>query len=435
MLKTHKSFIAFLLIMSSIMLHGQSITINLPANPSPDVSSWARGSSPFIINISGTAELGESRMLVFIKTSSGEIVCGNSQPSMAIPTNIKPGAPRVWTGQSAIALLGDECTLPNGSYELCVQLFSVRNREGSKPDAERCMPFEIRDVECSPPNNVTPPDEHTFSATDILKPITFRWSPFVMQNLRMITYNLKVWEVEEGQTPYEALYNNLPFINENIKNSTTHTVTPGIIENRSSAYVWRVTAVDEEGNPLCNNAQSEPTTFNIETSDETPVVPDEDITTRSTDDACCENDIVDNGNTLSVSSANVAEIEQKFTITPTNIRRVLVEIVSVNENMSGNCDDCSDNESWIYKFISHNTTSWNNQPALNASPVNGSSYYPSNLIEWHCDKQGDLKLNLKIALPDKQSGCSRDFTICLRFKFTDEDCNVCEEIICYDLKN
>lgn len=424
-----------LLILSSIMLHGQSIIINLPASPSPDISTWATSSSPFIINISGTAALGESRMLVFIKSLSGQVICGTNQPSMARPTDIKPGAPRVWAGQSAIALLGDGCSLPSGSYELCVQLFSIKNREGAMPDLERCVPFEISDVECSPPNNVTPRDESTFSEVDIRKPITFRWSPFVMQNLKMITYNLKVWEVEEGQTPYEALYNNLPVIDENVKNSTTYIVTLGIIENRNSVYVWRVRAVDEEGNPLCENAQSEPTIFNIAIPEETPVIIDEDDKTSSLEVDCCTNDIIDNGNTISINSANVAEIKQKFNITPSNIRRVSVEIVSVNENISGSCDECSDNENWLYKFISHNTTSWNNEAALNASPVNGSSYYPSNLIEWHCDKQSDVNFDLKIALPDKQSGCSRDITICLRFRFVDEDCTVCEEIVCYELKN
>ena len=435
MLKKNKPFMTFLLIMSSIMLHGQNIIINLPASPSPDVSSWARSSSPFIINITGTGEFGESRMLVFIKTSSGQIVCGTNQPSMAQPTNIKAGSPRVWAGQSATVLLGDDCTLSSGSYELCVQLFSVKNREGSKPDAERCVPFEIRDMECSPPNNVTPADETSLSATDILKPITFRWSPLVMQNMKMIIYNLLVWEVEEGQTPYEALYNNLPLIDENIRSLTTHIVTPGIIENRTSTYVWRVRAVDEEGNPLCDNAQSEPTIFNIHIPEATIVIPEEDVTTRSTDDDCCTNVIIDNGNTINVNSANVAEIEQKFNITSSNIRKISVEIISVNENVSGGCDKCSENESWLYKFISHNTTSWNNEPALNASPVNGSSYYPSNLIEWHCDKQGNVKFDLKIQLPDKQNNCSRDITVYLRYKFIDEDCNVCEEIVSYELKN
>ena len=435
MLKTYKSFITFFLIMSSVMVHGQSIIINLPANPSPDISSWATSSSPFIINISGTTALGESRMLVFIKSLSGQVVCGTNQASMAMDSNIKPGAPRVWAGQSAIALLGDGCKLSSGSYELCVQLFSIKNREAGMPDLERCVPFEIRDVQCSPPNNVTPSDEYKLSATDILKPITFRWSPFVMQNMKMITYNLMVWEVEEGQTPYEALYNNLPLIDENIKNSTTYILRQGIIENRTSTYVWRVRAVDKEGKPLCDNAQSEPTIFNIEIPEETPVIIDEPVKTRSTEDDCCTSDIIDKGNTLNINSANVAEIAQKFNITPSNIRRVSVEIVSVKENISGSCDECSDNENWLYKFISHNTTSWNNEPALNASPVNGSSYYPSNLIEWHCNKQGDLKFDLKIALPNKQSGCTRDITICLRFKFTDEECNVCEEIICYDLNN
>ena len=435
MLKNHRALMAYLLIMSSIMLHGQSIMINLPTNPPPNISDWATGASPFTINISGTAALGESRMLVFIRSSSGQVVCGTNQPSMAQPTDIKAGAPRVWAGQSAIALLGDDCMLPVGSYEICVQIFGIRNREDAKPDSERCLPFEIRDMECSPPNNVAPRDKQRFSSADILKPITFSWSPFVMQGRKLITYNLMVWEIEDGQTLYEALYNNMPSITENIKNRTNYIVTPGLIEKRNATYVWRVTAVDEEGSPLCNNAQSEPTIFKIELPEETPAITEDDDSTRSTEKDCCANDIIDKGNNVKISSANVAELEQKFNISSSNIRKVSVEIISITESMSGDCDDCSEHERWIYKFISHNTTSWNNEAAMNASPVNGSSYYPANLIEWLCDKQGDVTLNLRFAIPDKQSVCSREIAICLRYKFVDKDCNVCEEIVCYELKN
>ena len=108
--------------MSSIMLHGQSIIINLPVNPPSEISDWASSTSPFIINISGTTGLGESRILVFIKSSSGQIVCGTNQPSMAQPTDIKAGAPRVWAGQSAISLLGDDETYTKWYSEMLSQL-------------------------------------------------------------------------------------------------------------------------------------------------------------------------------------------------------------------------------------------------------------------------------------------------------------------------
>lgn len=435
MLKNHKALMTYLLIMSSIMLQGQSIMINLPTNPSPNISDWAKGTSPFTINISGTATLGESRMLVFIRSVSGQIVCGTNQSTLAQPTDIKAGAPRLWVGQTATALLGDDCLLPVGSYEICVQIFGIKNREAAKPDLERCLPFEIRDLECSPPNNVSPRDDQMFSSEDILKPITFLWSPLVMQGRNLITYNLMVWEIEDGQTQYEALYNNMPLITESIKNRTNYIVSPGLIEKRNANYVWRVTAVDDYGSPLCNNAQSEPTIFKIEVPEETLTIIEDDDSTRSTENDCCANDIIDKGNYVKVSSGNVVELEQKFNISPSNIRKVSVEIISVNEVKSGDCNECSEHESWIYKFISHNTTSWNNESPLNASPVNGSSYYPTNLVEWLCDKQGDVKFNLRFAIPDKQSGCNRDISICLRYKFVDEDCNVCEEIVCYELKN
>lgn len=436
MVRIHKTAMTLVLLLSSYLLHGQSVAITIPSNPPPKLSEWKTGSAPLMITINGTSTLSESRVLAFIRDSNGEIVCGTNNLSMAQPTNIKAGAPRIWAGPQALSLLDEECVLPSGSYELCVQVFGIKGRESGVPEIEQCSPFEIRDLECSPPNNITPQEGQTFSSLDIIKPITFSWSPFIMQGTRQITYNLLLWEVEEGQAPYEALYNNYPLIDEKTQGRTNYIVPSNIFEKRNATYVWRVTVVNDEGAFLCDNVQSEPTIFKVEFTDAQLIVEDDDNETRSAKDDCCANDIIDNGNNITVSSSNVANIVQVFNITPNNIRKVSVEIISITENKTGNnCDECSDNENRIYNFISHNTTSWNNDPAMNASPINGSSYYPSKFIEWNYLKQGDVKFDLKIALPEKQSGCSRDITICLRYKFLDEECNVCEEIVCYETKN
>ena len=427
--------ILFLLGVTVQVSLAQNITISLPSLPPANTANWSTTGNMFSITVTGTAALAESRMLVFIKSTSGQVVCGSNQPAAAQPTGITPGAPKAWAGQAAVALLGDQCTLPTGSYEFCVQIFGLKNREGAKPDVEKCVPFEIKNVECSPPNNVSPASELSLSAIDIVKPVIFNWTPLVISGRGIIVYRLMIWEVEEGQTPYEALYNNFPIINKDIKGATRYVAPPGTFEKRTAQYVWRVAAIAEDETPVCKNARSEPTHFSILIPSAGYVTPADD-SSAATSDSCCANKIIDKGKTVNISPANVAAINQKFNITPVNIKYISAEIVSVKESATDTtCIKCATHENWIYNFISHNTSSWNGGAALNASPVNASSYYPSKLMEWHCNQQGDVQFQFKIPLPENRSGCHRKSTICIRYRFTDVNCVNCEQIICYDITN
>ncbi|HUN04494.1 MAG TPA: hypothetical protein PLS00_16715, partial [Niabella sp.] len=99
---TRKIIIIFLLWFVVKATNGQNITISLPPNPPANTANWASGGNMFTITVSGTATLAESRILVYIKTGSGQVVCGSNQPATAQPTNIKPGAPKAWAGQAAL---------------------------------------------------------------------------------------------------------------------------------------------------------------------------------------------------------------------------------------------------------------------------------------------------------------------------------------------
>lgn len=434
-MKTLQTILLLFLVFVLQTIQAQNISISLPPNPPANTANWASGGNMFTITVSGTAALAESRILVFIKTGSGQVVCGSNQPTTAQPTNIKPGAPKAWAGQAALSLLGDNCVLPNGSFELCVQIIPIKNQGRNTETIERCMPFEIRPVECSPPNNVRPAHEQNLKLTDILKPVTFIWTPLVINTKGLVTYRLMLWEVEVGQTPFEALYNNYPLIIKDIKGTTRYITPPNTFERRNSKYVWRVTAINDNERLVCRNAQSEPTVFTIDLPE--AVTPEESKdSTPIKNDSCCTNKIVETGNTIAVSLANTASISQQFNISPTNIKYITAEIVSIKEStIDTACMKCATHEDWIYNFISPNTAAWNGGTAWNASPVNNSTYYPSKMIEWHCNQQGNLDFKFKIPLPENQSGCNRKSTICIRYKFTDANCVSCEKIICYDISN
>jgi len=433
-----KKLLFILILLQAIIfpeLSGQNITISLPPMPPANTANWASGGNMFTITVSGTGALAESRILVYIKTSSGQVVCGSNQPATAQPTNIKPGSPKAWAGQAALSLLGDNCVLPNGSFELCVQIIPIKNQGRNTETIERCVPFEIRPVECTAPTNVTPATNQILTTTDILKPISFIWTPLIMSAKGIVTYRLMLWEVEDGQTMFEALYNNYPLIIKDIKGTTKYMAPPNTFERRNAKYVWRVTAINENERLVCKNAQSEPTMFSVNMPEMVTPEPPKDSTSTKYD-SCCANKIVDKGKTVAVSPANVASISQQFNISPVNIKYLSAEIVSVKEStIDTACMKCATHEDWIYNFISPNSAAWNGGTAWNASPVNNSTYYPSKMIEWHCNQQGNLLFKFKIPLPENKSGCNRKSTICIRYRFTDENCVSCEQIICYEISN
>jgi hypothetical protein len=66
--------------------------------------------------------------------------------------------------------------------------------------------------------------------------------------------------------------------------------------------------------------------------------------------------------------------------------------------------------------------------------LSASGTYPAQNIIWFCNAQGNLKFDLKIALPGvpSSSSCKRKGKVGIRFKFTDKDCKTCEQYIMYD---
>lgn len=263
-------FISFLSL--SAYCQTPNITINLPSNPNPDTSQWGSGSNIFNIFVAGSNmnSLIESDILVTIK-SGGSVKCGSYTSTNAPSSNISSNTPKSWVGSSAQGLLGQDCILTPGTYEVCVQFYGSFNSPVRKLITEKCVPFTIADKEqeiCSPPINVNPSDTKVFTGNDLTSLITFNWSPIVSSYRGIVTYRLFVWEVEDGQTNAQAIYNNSPIIQEDIKGQPRYTSKVNTFEKRNAKYVWKVIALDAEGNPICKNNQSEPTNFSIEVPNE-----------------------------------------------------------------------------------------------------------------------------------------------------------------------
>ncbi len=260
----------------SFLANGQNlitpITVNLPANPPANTADWASAVPPVMIIAQTKLQNGqvngmvqESKILVTIK-SGGSKICGTYTPQTA-PTSGFNSATKNWSGAAVTTLLGQECILKPGSYELCVQFYSLGGGAvQSRILGETCRPFTIKgnDKETfSPPTNVSPVKDKVLTEKEAKAPITFRWTPIVPKPKDPVTYKLRVWQVEEGQAPAQAMKANTPILEKEVKN-ITQSVDKITFPPVYFKYIWNVEASKQnQMGEVEMLGSSEPTSFSV----------------------------------------------------------------------------------------------------------------------------------------------------------------------------
>ncbi|HVK97027.1 MAG TPA: hypothetical protein VM368_04375 [Flavisolibacter sp.] len=258
---------SFFPLLLSVQLFAQTypvtgIIILLPTTPDANISQWSGATGMFSITASVRPANGrideriqDSKILVTIK-KGGAKICG-TYTSISAPASNFNTATKVWAGNNAVSLLGQECTLPPGDYELSVQFF-VAGPAGTVPlSEEKRRPFSIRtneQVNYQPPQLVLPVDGATLSEANIKSPIIFRWTPVVPRTRDGVTYHLKVWQLNKGQNNVQAIQTNQPIVNKNVNDLTQTTILNLISEPCEPPnlchFVWNVQALDKEGKPI-----------------------------------------------------------------------------------------------------------------------------------------------------------------------------------------
>lgn len=401
-----------------------SVKPTLPA----DVNSWTTIPAAIILVVQAGPQSHGLVKPVFTIKQSGNRVCGNT---LSGATAIRISPTHNFTTGEVVGSLNGCPNLNAGSYTLCVQFFNEDNREVSK---EVCKEFRVEDAVqnsfCNPPQNIGPPEGKIFTEKDFLLPKTFTWAPFVTSTKTAVIYRLTVWEIEEGQGEAQAMYDNFPVLQEDIKGITRYTSKPSTWERRNATYVWRVEALDREGKPICKTNASRPTQFSILFKEsEEPT----DSTKNEEESTCCKDSIKNVSKTITVAGTSL-NIIQHFTLSPNNITKINAEIFFVTESVTDtSCRKCAANEFAVWNFISMNKVIWNSGLPNNGSPNNASGLYPAQNIVWFCNAQGNLKFDLKIGLPGiTSSSCQRTGKIGIKYKFTDKDCKTCEQTVIYD---
>ena len=278
-----RKILSLLLLLVSMQLTAQtypitSINISLPTNPDANTANWPISTSIGQVTITAVNRMvngrienivSHSRILVSIK-KGGSKICGTYSSSSA-PTAGFISVTKVWSGSNAVALLGKECTLQPGDYELSVQFFGDGPNGVIAISEEKFKSFTIKgkeQISYQAPQIIMPATNTDFRAEDLKKPFTFRWTPVSPKPQEPITYRLRVWQLMQGQTSTQALKVNQPIITKDVDN-ITQTVVANLVEDPCKPpylcdYVWNVQAINKEGKGIGgNNGMSAAATFKI----------------------------------------------------------------------------------------------------------------------------------------------------------------------------
>jgi len=243
------------------------IMVNLPAFPDPNTANWGTGGSVITITATTSAnflkEAMSSSILVGIRKGESK-VCGVYTSATAPASNFNKTT-MIWAGKNAVALLGQDCMLQPGDYELCVQFFL----KGRKISEGVCKSFTIKPQEAvvyQLPQLIVPPDGKQFNPEEVKKTVTFRWTPLVPAPRERFSYNLRIFEVRPGQTASSALQAS-PLVMEKEVTGLTQIVLPNLsnlLVPGANRFGWNVQSIDGNGKPLgSNNGMSQPFLFSI----------------------------------------------------------------------------------------------------------------------------------------------------------------------------
>lgn len=259
------------------------ITISLPSNPDPKTLNWKSGTS--MLTITANAKMVNGRVLETAETSkilvtikkAGSKVCGIYTASTA-PGASFTTATKVWSGNNAVSLLGEDCTLIPGDYELCVQFF---NPQGSIPlSAEKCKSFTIASAEqvYTAPQNILPTDASIFNTSMATQPVLFKWTSVMPNPSEVVTYRLRIWKINSNQTPTQAMNLNQPVVTKDVVGATqTHVINlmdASCLLPSSCDFVWQVQAMGSGGKFFgANSGKSNFTVFGTEKNNTPPIAP------------------------------------------------------------------------------------------------------------------------------------------------------------------
>jgi hypothetical protein len=142
-----KQLLALVFIAFSLQAFSQNylvkyINISLPSNPDANTANWRTGNFFAVTATAGEIAPDVQVKLLAVIKRDGAIACGAysslSAPKIRFDTPVK-----TWDSRSAAEMLGVDCTLPPGNYELSVQFFGYSNGKTFPLSEEKTKQFSI----------------------------------------------------------------------------------------------------------------------------------------------------------------------------------------------------------------------------------------------------------------------------------------------------
>lgn len=223
-----------------IVAHAQvSITLQVPPNGVLQKNQlWN-----LVMVSSSTTAINVSIDLTLVNTR-------NNQPVLTAETRtltLTKGARQVktedvspikYTYLSAVADRNPNGLLPIGSFTACYTV-SVLGHEGKVVLAEDCVPVEVEPL--NPPLLNMPADG---AAIETVYP-QFNWLPPAPLNLfSNLNYDLKLVEVLKGQSPLQAIQQNIPVYSVNARDLFNNYPASNKALDTGRLYAWRIVAKD-----------------------------------------------------------------------------------------------------------------------------------------------------------------------------------------------
>jgi hypothetical protein len=296
----HKISIALFLLFT-VLVHAQPLTsLVVNSRPPATLSKWVttQGTITLIVNNQGGSGQGPTKRVKIkatLKASDGTEVSstnlnlaqvvilpdGNSVYNAAV---VYPLEIQQFTGKYQKSL-NKTGKLPADNYQLCVQL--VEPTTFAALSQERCSSFYVAAAQL--PICMMPANEQELDITKARTAITFRWTPLIPKPQGATNYRLQVFEVQENQTPMQALRSNQPLLDQIIVERTQFIWQPqgilgfvedekvdsmvqkkgwdGTVKGSGKRFIWSIQALDASQTPVAVDAnyegRSEPVQFII----------------------------------------------------------------------------------------------------------------------------------------------------------------------------
>lgn len=262
------SYVLIILSLDSYLL-SQSITATLTVNPypSPYISDWENNPSAL-----GSLTIFNNQprnFQIIIRSSVRRSGTGEIVRTVTNPIQITEAAVQIINNTNLVSFAEANFTnndykqkvfftgrLLEGNYTVCL---SIENMDGQILANNICANFTI--VYPSASQLLFPMNNDSLSA-NINYP-TFQWTPVIVPPAYQITYSLRIVEVLQGQTPFQAMSANIPVYENTQLTINTHTYPISALPlEKGKRYAWQIQVLDQYGlPPTQNNGKSEIFTF------------------------------------------------------------------------------------------------------------------------------------------------------------------------------